>query len=98
MSDALLLLHIDGTAHPVLRAQPEETPEALLARALTRWPFLPITHLSCNGVPVGYLQHYPLVDEKRKPTPVAPRKKRKQGYAERYRQHWIDKDNAKKSP
>lgn len=42
-----------------------------------------------EGAPVNQSNHQSTSQ------PVKQSTKRKQGYAERYRQHWIDKDNAK---
>jgi hypothetical protein len=97
MSDSHLFLKMGTLSRAILARRPEESVATLAQRALLLWPFLPVTHVYCGEISLQSL----LVEvaPPPKPSPLPQKgKKRKQGYAERYRQHWIDKDNGKKSP
>lgn len=98
------------TSYPIILTLPDQPPrqiamveaasdEALIARITERYPFLPPHHtLVGDRLLAGLLQPQTAM-------PVAAltegqriwrERKKAKGYAERWRQHWIDKDNAKR--
>lgn len=97
----------------------------ILARLRGKWPLLPLSHVTLDGVPilatgtctvtgaragapastpasplasdsVGPLASDRAGQPRGKPTETPKQRKRRQAYAERHRQHWIQKDDAKR--
>lgn len=110
----IIWLVLIEASRPIMRGQPGETREALTHRALTRWPFLPVTHCLIEDTPILTLLA-PVQETIQEPAqgpvqePDAPpakpltkgqqlwrERKQRKALAERHRQHWIDKDDAKK--
>lgn len=110
MTDLLLTFHVASPPRLIMRSQPEETAVALAMRALARWPFLPVTHCLIEDTPILTLL-VPVQETMQEPVqepasaPAKPltkgqqlwrERKQRKALAERHRQHWIDKDEAKK--
>jgi hypothetical protein len=96
--------------HPVFLCLPNHEPrqigtisapsdEALAARLLARYPLLPLHHVRIGDRPLaGLLQALapPPVKTQTEGQRQWQERKRRQRQAEQWRQHWIDKDNAKR--
>jgi hypothetical protein len=96
--------------HPVFLHLPDQQPrqigtisvpsdEALAARLLARYPLLPLHHVHVGDRPVAGLLTALAPPPAKKQTEGQRQwkeRKKRQRAAEQWRQHWIDKDDAKK--
>lgn len=100
----LIYFHLAGQSRPIMRALDGESDEALARRCLVKWPLLPVTNLTVEETPLSALlqpapappTRAPAKKPAQTPGQIAwHERKHRKALAERHRQHWIDKDNAK---
>jgi hypothetical protein len=96
----LVYFHLAGQSRPIMRALDEESDEALARRCLAKWPLLPVTNLTVGETPLVDLLYQPPKEPVKQTLTQGQvtwrERKKRQAFAERHRQHWIDKDNAKR--